>query len=92
LASACSRHSASQYRREARTGRLPVALGVSTDYLLIEDALGDQLATITELSDADRAMLLSFLDALITRTRLKRLIERLPATTRTPLTGKKVTC
>jgi len=64
--------------------RLAEALGVSTDYLLIddaprrpfrspEDALCDQLATITELSDTDRAMLLSFLDALVTRTRLKHL-------------------
>lgn len=64
--------------------RLAEAFGVSTDYLLIddaprrpfrsaEDALGDQLATITELSADDRAMLLSFLDALVTRTRLKRL-------------------
>lgn len=64
--------------------RLAEAFGVCTDYLLVddaprrpfrsaEDALGDQLATIAELSDDDRAMLLSFLDALVTRTRLKRL-------------------
>jgi transcriptional regulator with XRE-family HTH domain len=64
--------------------RLAEALGVSSDYLLVsgaprrpfrsaEDALGDQLATVAELSDDDRAMLLSFLDALVTRTRLKRL-------------------
>jgi len=32
-----------------------------------------KLATVAELSDDDRAMLLSFLDALVTRTRLKRL-------------------
>lgn len=64
--------------------RLAEAFGVSTDYLLIddaprrpfrsaEDALGDQLATVAKLSGDDRAMLLSFLDALVTRTRLKRL-------------------
>lgn len=68
----------------ATIARLAETFAVSTDYLLIddaprrpfrspEDALGEQLATITELSDADRAMLLSFLDALVTRTRLKRL-------------------
>jgi hypothetical protein len=37
-----------------------------------ENAGGDQLATITELSDADRAMLQSFLGALVNRARLKR--------------------
>jgi transcriptional regulator with XRE-family HTH domain len=64
--------------------RLAEAFGVCTGYLLVadaprrpfrsaEDALGDQLATVAELSDDDRAMLPSFLDALVTRTRLKRL-------------------
>jgi hypothetical protein len=59
--------------------RLAEAFGVSTDYLLVDDAprrpfrsaedvLGDQLATVAELSDDDRALLLSFLDALVTRT------------------------
>ena len=68
--------------------RLAETFGVSTDYLLVddaprrpfrspEDALGDQLATITELSDTDRAMLLSFLDALVTRTRLKHLTAQI---------------
>jgi hypothetical protein len=33
----------------------------------------DRLAALDELSGDDRAMLLSFLDALVTRTRLKRL-------------------
>jgi hypothetical protein len=64
--------------------RLAEAFSVSTDYLLVddaprrpfrsaEDAVGDQPATVTELSGDDRAMLLSFLDALVTRIRFKRL-------------------
>jgi transcriptional regulator with XRE-family HTH domain len=64
--------------------RLAETFAVSCDYLLVDDAprrpfrsagdvLGDQLATVTELSEADRAMLLSFLDALVTKTRLRNL-------------------
>jgi transcriptional regulator with XRE-family HTH domain len=62
--------------------RLAETFGVSTDYLLVEaaprrpfrspeDSLGDRLATITELSDHDRELVLSFIDALVTKTRLK---------------------
>jgi hypothetical protein len=38
-----------------------------------EDSLGDRLATISELSDHDRELVLSFIDALVTKTRLKTL-------------------
>jgi transcriptional regulator with XRE-family HTH domain len=54
--------------------RLAETFGVSTDYLLVDDAprrpfrspedsLGDRLATISELSDRDRELVLSFIDA-----------------------------
>ena len=59
--------------------RLAETFGVSTDYLLVkdaprrpfrspEDSLGDRLAAI---SDHDRELVLSFIDALVTKTRLK---------------------
>ena len=62
--------------------KIAAALDVSCDYLLVdtaprrafnapEDALGDNLAALTELSDDDRAALLNHLDALVTRTRLR---------------------
>lgn len=60
-------------------GELAETFGVSTDYLLIgdalrrpflsvEDALGDRLA---ELDGHDRELVLSFVDAFITKTRLE---------------------
>lgn len=60
------------------------ALDVSIDYLVIDDmprrplhvadhGLGDRLAALAELDDDDRNNLLSMLDALITRKRLKAL-------------------
>jgi transcriptional regulator with XRE-family HTH domain len=68
--------------------RLAETFGVSTDYLLIddaprrpfrsaEDALGDRLATIAELDPADQALVISFIDALVTKTRLKRLTAQI---------------
>lgn len=66
--------------------RLAETFGVSTGYLLIdaaprrqfrspEESLGDRRATITELSDHDhdRELVLSLIDALATKTRLKTL-------------------
>jgi hypothetical protein len=64
--------------------RLAQAFDVSCDYLLVEDAprrafrspediLGDRLATLAELTQADQALVLAFLDALVTKTRLKHL-------------------
>ena len=64
--------------------RLAQAFDVSCDYLLVddaprrpfrsaEDALGDRLATLAELGDHDRELVLSFIDALVTKTRLKAL-------------------
>jgi transcriptional regulator with XRE-family HTH domain len=64
--------------------RLAEAFDVACDYLLVdsaprrpfrsaEDVLGDRLATIAELSERDREMVLSFIDALVTKTRLKSL-------------------
>jgi hypothetical protein len=64
--------------------RLAQAFDVSCDYLLVddaprrpfrsaEDALGDRLATLAELGDHDRELVLSFIDALVTKTRLKTL-------------------
>ncbi len=60
--------------------RLAETFGVSIDYLLIgdallspEDALGDRLAELAELDGHDRELVLSFIDALITKTRLKAL-------------------
>jgi transcriptional regulator with XRE-family HTH domain len=66
------------------TVRLAEAFDVSCDYLLVadaprrpfrsaEDVLGDRLATIAELGDHDRELVLSFIDALVTKTRLKAL-------------------
>jgi transcriptional regulator with XRE-family HTH domain len=64
--------------------RLAETFGVSTDYLLVdraprrpfrspEDTLGDRLAGLAELDSHDRELVLSFIDALITKTRLKTL-------------------
>ena len=64
--------------------RLAEVLNVSIDYLLIEglprrplhsaeDALGDRLATVAELSGDDLQLVLSFVDALVAKTRLKAL-------------------
>jgi transcriptional regulator with XRE-family HTH domain len=64
--------------------RLAETFDVSCDYLLVHDAprrpfrsgedlLGNQLATITELSERDRELVTSFIDALVTKTRLKTL-------------------
>lgn len=62
--------------------RLAEVFGVSCDYLLVEDAprrafrspedaLGDQLADFAELGPADRELVVRFLEALVTKTRLK---------------------
>jgi hypothetical protein len=62
--------------------RLAQAFDVSCDYLLVDDAprrpfrsaedvLGDRLATIAELGDHDRELVLSFIDALVTKTASK---------------------
>ena len=64
--------------------RLAEVFDVSCDYLLVdeaprrpfrspEDIFGDRLATVGELGDHDRELLLSFLEALVTKTRLKAL-------------------
>jgi transcriptional regulator with XRE-family HTH domain len=65
--------------------RLAEALDVSCDYLLIddaprrvfrspiEDALGGSLSAVTELGDEDLHSVQNFVDALITRARLKAL-------------------
>jgi len=65
--------------------RLAEALDVSCDYLLvddaprrpfrspIEDALGDNLLAVSELSAQDLASVQNFVDALVTRARLKAL-------------------
>jgi transcriptional regulator with XRE-family HTH domain len=64
--------------------RLAETFDVSCDYLLIddaarrpfrppEDALGDRLAGLAELGETDRELVLSFIDALVTKTRLKAL-------------------
>lgn len=64
--------------------KLAEVFDVSTDYLLVEDsprrpfrgaddALGDRLGTIGELSPEDLTLLLGFLDALVTKNRLKAL-------------------
>lgn len=64
--------------------RLAEAFDVSCDYLLVDDAprrpfrspedgLGDRLGALSELDDHDRQLVLSFIDALVTKTRLKAL-------------------
>ena len=65
--------------------RLAEALDVSCDYLLVddaprrpfrsplEDALGDTLSAVNELNDEDRGSVQNFVDALVTRARLKAL-------------------
>ena len=64
--------------------RLAEVFDVSCDYLLVEDAprrpfrspedlFGEGLATVAELGEHDRELLLSFLEALVTKTRLKAL-------------------
>jgi hypothetical protein len=64
--------------------RLAQAFDVSCDYLLVDDAprrrfrsaedvLGDQLAAVAELGEHDREMVASFIEALVTKTRLKAL-------------------
>ena len=64
--------------------RLAETFDVSCDYLLVDDAprrpfrspedsLGDRLADLTELGEHDRELVLSFIDALVTKTRLKAL-------------------
>lgn len=64
--------------------RLAEVFDVSTDHLLIEDslrrafrpadnALGDRLASVAELGTDDLALLLGFLDALVTKNRLEAL-------------------
>ncbi|MGQ0631768.1 MAG: helix-turn-helix domain-containing protein [Sporichthyaceae bacterium] len=64
--------------------RLAEAFDVTCDYLLVEDAprrphragddaLGDRLAHFVELDAGDLALVTSFVDALVTKTRLKAL-------------------
>ncbi len=62
--------------------RLAETFDVSCDYLLLdeaprrphrtpEDTLGPRLATLAELGDDDLTLVTSFIDALVTKTRLK---------------------
>ncbi len=64
--------------------RLAETFDVSCDYLLLDNAprrplnppdhaLGTHLATLTELSPDDLTLITSFIDALVTKTRLKLL-------------------
>lgn len=64
--------------------RIAETFDVSTDYLLVDDAprrpfrrgdeaLGERLAHLAELSADDLTLVLSFIDALVTKTRLKTL-------------------
>ena len=64
--------------------RLAQTFNVSTDYLLIDDAprrphkspedtLGPRLHTLNELNTNDRELVHAFIDALVTKTRLKHL-------------------
>ena len=64
--------------------KLAEVFDVSTDYLLVEDSprrplrgaedvLGDRLGTVGELSAEDLTLLVGFLDALVTKNRLKAL-------------------
>jgi transcriptional regulator with XRE-family HTH domain len=64
--------------------RLAEVLNVSIDHMLVdgvprrplhsgEDVLGDRIASLGELSDEDLKMVLSFIDALVTKNRLKAL-------------------
>ena len=64
--------------------RLAEVLNVSIDYLLIDDiprrplhsaqdALGDRLAVVAELADEDLNLVVSFIDALVAKTRMKAL-------------------
>lgn len=64
--------------------RLAEVFDVSCDYLLVddaprrrfrtpEDALGDHLATVAELGADDLHLVVSFIEAVVTKTRLKTL-------------------
>ena len=64
--------------------RLAEVLNVSIDHLLVdgiprrplhsaEDVLGDRIAALTELGEEDLKLVLSFIDALVTKNRLKAL-------------------
>lgn len=64
--------------------RIAQALDVSLDYLVFDDhprrplhvadhGLSDRLTALAELDETDRASLLSVLDALLTRTRIRAL-------------------
>ena len=64
--------------------RIAETFNVSCDYLLIdnaprrpfrspEDTLGERLHTINELETKDRELVHAFIDALVTKTRLKNL-------------------
>ena len=64
--------------------RIAEVFDVSTDYLLVEDAprrpfrrgdeaLGARLSQVSELGEEDLTLVLSFIDALVTKTRLKAL-------------------
>jgi len=64
--------------------RIAEVLNVSLDHLVVDDiprrplhapdhGLGDRLADIGELSDEDRASLLSVVDAFVTKTRVRAL-------------------
>jgi transcriptional regulator with XRE-family HTH domain len=57
-----------------RVDRLPAGRGQPRrPFRGAEDALGDRLGTIGELSAEDLTLLLGFLDALVTKNRLKAL-------------------
>jgi transcriptional regulator with XRE-family HTH domain len=63
--------------------RLSEVFDVTTDYLLLEDApkrpqrtpdeaaLGERISAVSELGPDDLALVTSFIDALVTKTRLK---------------------
>lgn len=63
--------------------RLSEVFDVTTDYLLLDDApkrpqrtpdeaaLGNRIAAVSELGAEDLALVTSFIDALVTKTRLK---------------------
>lgn len=79
-----SRYENGRTRSADAVVRLAEVFDLSCDYQLVEDAprrrlrhaedaLGDHLATIAELGDDDVHLVVSFIDALVTKTRLKAL-------------------
>jgi len=67
--------------------KLAETFNVSCDYLLVDDAphrpfkspedtLGEHLAQLAELTPHDQQLVISFIDALVTKTRLKTLANQ----------------